>query len=252
MNAAIHKRTKVGCENLVQEAISNCAVPAIQNYIKRNYIKNTQQWALWARQHSPLLLQVTSTNPLESYHSELKRLTSSSHGLIGMSTFFSFIYLLPSLLNFSSFPILGAVHNIIDIDRKKRSDSERAAFEFRTKKISAYGVDDDIIEEIHKFPFPLQQLLVKEACAVMDRIEKGKGAPGLSSLNCYCLFRNRYLLPCKHIFHEHLYGSVKLLTVDAWKMFQGMFDECGYEIYESRESIIEFVQTKQLKEAEDR
>ncbi|CAB4432297.1 unnamed protein product [Rhizophagus irregularis] len=228
MNAAMHKRTKIGCEKLVQDAINDCPVLTIQNYIKRNFMKNTQQWGLWARQHLPLLLQVTSTNPLESYHSELKRLTSSSHGLI------------------------GAVHNTVDVDFKKISEAERAAFEFRTKKISAYSVDNDIIEEIHKFPFPLQRLLVKEACAVMNRIEKGKGTLGLYSLNCHCLFRNRYLLPCKHIFHEHIYGSTKLLTVDVWKAFQGMFEECGYEIYENRESVIEFVQTKQLKEAEDR
>ncbi|PKY39722.1 hypothetical protein RhiirA4_440230 [Rhizophagus irregularis] len=228
MNAAMHKRTKIGCEKLVQDAINDCSVPAVRNYIKRNYTKNTQQWALWARQHSPLLLQVTSTNSLESFHSELKRLTSSSHGLI------------------------GTVYNIAKIDCKKITDSEKAAFEFRTKKISVYGVDDDIVEEIHKFPFQIQHLLVTEARAVADRIEKGKGAPGLSSLNCHCLFRNRYLLPCRHIFHEHIYGSTKLLTVDAWKVFQGMFEECGYEIYERRESIIEFAQTKQLKEAEDR
>ncbi|POG79139.1 hypothetical protein GLOIN_2v1472604 [Rhizophagus irregularis DAOM 181602=DAOM 197198] len=101
----------------------------------------------------------------------------------------------------------GAVYNTVDVDFKKISEAERAAFEFRTKKISAYGVDNDIIEEIHKFPFPLQRLLVKEACSVMNRIEKA---------------------------------------------FQGMFEECGYEIYENRESVIEFVQTKQLKEAEDR
>ena len=31
-----------------------------------------------------------------------------------------------------------------------------------------------------------------------------------------------------------------------------MFEECGYEIYEGRETIIEFVQTKERKEAEDR
>ncbi|RHZ83539.1 hypothetical protein Glove_91g5 [Diversispora epigaea] len=112
-----------------------------------------EQESLWARQHSPLLLQVTTTNPLESYYSELKRLTSSLHGLI------------------------GAVHNIVDIDYKKRSDSERVAFDFRTKKVSAYRIDDNIIEEIHKFPFSLQNLLVKETCAVMDRIEKDKGPP---------------------------------------------------------------------------
>ena len=127
-----------------------------------------------------------------------------------------------------------------------------AAFEFRMKKVSVYGVDNDIIEEIHKFPYPFQRLLVNESSAVMERIEKGKGAPGLTSLNCHCLFRNRYLLPCKHIFHEHMYGNVKLLTVDAWEAFQKMFEECGYEIYESHDSIIEFVQTKQQKEAENR
>jgi len=85
MIAVMHKRTKIGCEQLVQNAINKCPIPAIQNYIKRNYLKNTQQWALWACQHSPLLLQVTSTNLLESYHSELKSLTSSLHGLIGTS-----------------------------------------------------------------------------------------------------------------------------------------------------------------------
>jgi hypothetical protein len=147
---------------------------------------------------------------------------------------------------------LGAVHNIVNVDCKKRSDSERVAFDFHIKKVSVYGIDNNIVEEIHKFPFPLQNLLVKEACAVMDRIEKGKGPPGLTSLNCYCLFRNRYLLPCRHIFHEHIYGNMKLLTADAWKSFQGMFEECGYEIYEGRETIIEFMPTEKQKETENR
>jgi len=31
-----------------------------------------------------------------------------------------------------------------------------------------------------------------------------------------------------------------------------MFEKSGYEIYEGRESVIEFVQTKQQKEAENR
>ncbi|PKY50112.1 hypothetical protein RhiirA4_257940 [Rhizophagus irregularis] len=33
-------------------------------------------------------------------------------------------------------------------------------------------MDNDIIEKIHKFPFPLLYLLVKEACAIMGQIEK--------------------------------------------------------------------------------
>ena len=83
MVMAMHKTTKIGCERLVAEAINQSSIPDIQSYIQRNYQKNTQQWALWARQCSPLLLQTTSTNPLESYHSELKKRTSPTHGLIG-------------------------------------------------------------------------------------------------------------------------------------------------------------------------
>jgi hypothetical protein len=147
---------------------------------------------------------------------------------------------------------LGAIYNIVDLDYKKRSDSEKTAFEFHTKKISIYEVNDDIIKEIHKFPFPFQHLIVKEACAIMDRIEKGKSALGLISLDCFCLFRNRYLLPCRHIFHEHMYGNVKLLTADVWRAFQRIFEESGFEVYESHEQVVEIMQTEQQKEAECR
>ncbi|PKK39102.1 hypothetical protein RhiirC2_805484 [Rhizophagus irregularis] len=55
MVAAMHKRTKIGCEKLIQEAIDNCTVSSVQNYIKRNYMKNTER--------------------------EIKTLTSSKYGL---------------------------------------------------------------------------------------------------------------------------------------------------------------------------
>ena len=42
MNAAMHKRTKIDCEELVQNAIKGYSIPAIQNYIKKYYMKNTQ------------------------------------------------------------------------------------------------------------------------------------------------------------------------------------------------------------------
>ncbi|GES76067.1 hypothetical protein GLOIN_2v1776807 [Rhizophagus clarus] len=193
-------------------------------------MKNTHQWALWARQHSPLLLQVTTTNPLESYHSELKKSTSLKYGLI------------------------GACYKIVALDEKKRSDSEYVSFEFRTKNISAIGIDHVILHEIHKFPFPVQQMLVNEFNAVQGRIEKGKPTPGLISLNCNCLFFRRFLLPCRHIFHEHVYGDIKLLTVDIWEKFQKMFEEAGFEIYMHRElvEIEEPKKTEAEKAAENR
>ena len=72
------------------------------------------------------------------------------------------------------FIILGAVHGIVNIDCKKRSEAERASFDFRIKKVSVYGIDDDILEEVRKFPFPFQHVMIKEACAVLDRLKKEK------------------------------------------------------------------------------
>ncbi|CAG8817704.1 20744_t:CDS:2, partial [Cetraspora pellucida] len=65
---AMHKRTQVGCEDVVYNAVNTCSIQANAKYITRNYLKNSRQWSLWARQHLLLLLQITSTNPLESFH----------------------------------------------------------------------------------------------------------------------------------------------------------------------------------------
>ena len=51
MIQAMHKRTKIGCEMLVQKSINESALSAIKRYISRYYLKNTHQWALWACQH---------------------------------------------------------------------------------------------------------------------------------------------------------------------------------------------------------
>lgn len=115
-------------------------------------------------------------------------------------------------------------------------------------------MEDEILEEIHKFPYPIQKMLVKEACAVTDRLTKGKNAPGLTSLDCHCRFYHQYMLPCKHIFHEHAYGTTKLLTADTWRIFQDMFEESGFEVYECRQLVIveEFEQTEEEKRAGNR
>lgn len=83
MVLAMHKRTKIGCEQMIQQAIDLCDAQYMKTYITRNWTKNTEKWGMHARMHSPLLLQVSTTNALESYHSELKIGTSKNHGIIG-------------------------------------------------------------------------------------------------------------------------------------------------------------------------
>jgi hypothetical protein len=112
MVLAMHRRTRPGCEESLQQAIDLVPTHTVRNYIMKNYVNNTEKWALYARQHSPLLLQVTTTNAVESYHSELKSTTSPSHGLIGASI------------------------KTAKLDEKKSQDAKRAALQFRTRKLS--------------------------------------------------------------------------------------------------------------------
>ena len=60
------------------------------------------------------------------------------------------------------------------------------------------------------------------------------------------------LIVCIDIFHEHMYGNVKLLTDEVWKIFQRMFEKNRFEIYEHHELVKIFEQTNQQKEAENR
>ncbi|RHZ71905.1 hypothetical protein Glove_249g13 [Diversispora epigaea] len=74
-------------------------------------------------------------------------------------------------------------------------------------------------------------MIIEEACAIEKRLEKGKFPSNLISVYCNCLFYYRYLLPCHHIFHEHMYGAIKLLTANTWVKFQQMFEENVFEVY---------------------
>ncbi|CAG8801287.1 18135_t:CDS:1, partial [Racocetra persica] len=116
------------------------------------------------------------------------------------------------------------------------SDAEYVVFEFCTKRISTFGIDHEILNEVYKFPYPIQKMVVDEIFVVAKKLEKSKGPPGLISLDCQCLFFCRYLLPCRHIFHDHIYGTNKL-TIDSWRKFQRIFEDNGFEIYESRELV---------------
>ncbi|PKY59618.1 hypothetical protein RhiirA4_515891 [Rhizophagus irregularis] len=57
----------------------------------------------------------------------------------------------------------GAIYNIVAIDCKKQSDSKSAAFDFRVKKVSAYGVEKDIIDarRFTNFPYHFNIYLLK-------------------------------------------------------------------------------------------
>ena len=83
MLQAMYKLTRIGCEQLINQAIMNLSTESKKNYIHRYWLGNSAKWAMWSHQHSPLLLQITSTSPVESYYAVFKKNGDSSFGLIG-------------------------------------------------------------------------------------------------------------------------------------------------------------------------
>ena len=134
------------------------------------------------------------------------------------------------------------------LDKKRNLDGVRVAHLFRTRKISVAAMDDKILSQIHAFPYPIQRLLADEATAVVERLAKGKAPPGMTVPECHCRFFTRYLVPCRHMFHEHIYGETKILTDVVWKRFQDIFEENGMTVYEHRELV--GLPAPQLTEAE--
>ena len=52
------------------------------------------------------------------------------------------------------------------------------------------------------------------------------------------------LLPCRHIFH--LDGETKVLTPERWQTYISLFDECGFEVYETMGRVYVEVEERQM------
>lgn len=71
MAALYNRKTKPGCEESIQSAIQ-AASPRQQQYLQKEWWNTRADWVHYARCHSALLLQVPSTNAVESWHASLK------------------------------------------------------------------------------------------------------------------------------------------------------------------------------------
>ena len=177
--------------------------------------QTASKWAMYARQHSPLLLHVTTTNSCEAWHRKLKSGAGLSKGQV------------------ASHGIYGMILNIMDAAKDVDSREEIARSQFGNRKLA---VTKQYLE-IGQLPEPVQKLLAVELDAVSDRIAKGKDIPSGfdETLRCQCKFYRQYLLPSRHIFH--LDTELKVLTTTRWEEYLAMFGECGMEVYESMDTV---------------
>ena len=83
MGAALYRRsTEEKCLQSIDEAIA-AATPAQAAYIIKNWKPETKHWAHWFRHGVPLLLQVDTTNVVESWHGHLKTKNATKQEMAG-------------------------------------------------------------------------------------------------------------------------------------------------------------------------
>ncbi|KAF9129606.1 hypothetical protein BGW39_004007 [Mortierella sp. 14UC] len=226
MAQALHCRTRLGYEYMVKKATSGCGDPTIKQYILDNCVNGMEQWALWARQESPFLLQVVSLSALDDYHREVKRLSPIIYGLV------------------------GACQAILEVDDSRMILSLKAPSATYTDNHSSNIYDDipsALLTHIQHFPYTIQLLLIDEAHAMTTRIAKGKRAPSMRHPRCGCDFFNKYSLPCRHVLHTALFGDAAtrspkepaFLDDTDWMRLQNLFTnkEVGMDIYRTRRTF---------------
>ena len=212
--ALCNRRTKAGATQSIEQAINAAASPNSAAYITANWSKNSEQWANYARDHSALLLQVTSTNPLESWHQAFK-----SHAKILKVTK-------------PRYSLAGTIDLISQFGHVTDSRAQKAKYDWSKKKLKmalSYPW-------LNHFPYPIQLLLLTEIQGA-DILAQNGNSTDLNSdqVTCSCLFQRSYWLPCKHVIYA--FYHLRSIPEPDWLEYANLFDESGYEIYLSRDLV---------------
>ena len=146
--ALYYRHSAPGCMEEINAAIA-AAPDSKKEYIRREWLSTRKLWAYYARQHSCLLLQVMTTNAVESWHHSLK-IHAQGKG---------------SMLRFSLSGV--AMHTLKIADQWELREQE-AATRFRAYQ----SAECRLYPELAMFPGPVQQLIVgqlKKATEAQDQ-----------------------------------------------------------------------------------
>jgi hypothetical protein len=120
MAALCNRRTKLGALESTNQAIALASSPESANYIRNNWLPEIDKWGNYARDHSALLLQVTTTNPIEAWHRSLKALAKLTKLTIRLK------YLLARII-----ALIAQCAELYD------TRAQKAAYDWSRKKLSA-------------------------------------------------------------------------------------------------------------------
>jgi hypothetical protein len=211
MAALCNRFTLRGARDSVEQALETAASPEKASYIRREWEASLPMWANCSREHSALLLQVTTTNPNEAYHRSLKALAG-----------------ITKRTKSPRYSLNGIISVISQCDANYDARAQKQALNWQSKKLSA-TLD---YPWLSGFKYHVQLLLLDEIKAAAELAESGADFRLGENGKCKCRFARAYLLPCRHVIYgfEHL-GEIE---EPDWSTFVELFDESGFDVYVTR------------------
>ena len=148
--ALYYRFSEQGCLDEIHEAIAK-APESKKEYIRQQWLDTRRLWAYYARQHSCLLLQVPTTNSLESWHHSLK-IHADGKG---------------AMLRFS---LSGVAKHVLKIGDQWELRDQQTAVNFRTQQ----SAECSIYPHLADFPGPIQKLMVGQLKKAMEAQDEGE------------------------------------------------------------------------------
>jgi hypothetical protein len=183
-------------------------------YLINEWVVKRQLWAAYPRSQHPLLLQITSTNPVEAWHNALRKKSLTQA--------------------FALLSLAGCIETIDAVASEYEARALRKEDDFYGRQLS----EAQRYPRLATFPLPLQKRTRTEL-----RIARAFKKDGASSrrefdnpAECECSFYRKYLIPCRHIWYRHI--THHTISDEQWDTWQQQFKENGMEVYEVRTKIV--------------
>ena len=186
-------------------------VEGTRRYLQRYWFNSMERWGMYARMHSPLLLQMDTTNALEAYHRDLKMTCSPKDGMVAS---------------------VESIHKLLE---RKIATENKALLDMRTKVVA----EVKIYPKLARFSFQFQRMIVEELRHAYRLCAECKPAKDIMQLEpvCACKFFRKYFLPCRHMFQLDITSGMGWLTDAIWETFIDACGESGFDVYMKRESV---------------
>lgn len=212
------RQTEEGCLDSIHKAMDAARTDRDRKYIEREWLTTRNQWGNYTKMSSCQLLQITSTNAVESWHANLKREKKNE---------------------LSHFTLRGICMHLCAVAREWDIRAESQRHHFRTRHMTP--IQD--IPDLRRFPYPAQELICNQLQLMFteafqedfDRRLAEQPPQIEDDISCTCLFYRRYQLPCAHILkQDQLWGTIPQSQWDVWSY---MWEDSGFEMYEKAKPI---------------